>query len=383
MIRIIALAIAVLGLITSLTGCQVLELNESAIATGIGVNYENNNIVASVQLAQPAQPSGGSSSEGRKFIVVSENGSNMNEALYKINLSFPRKLLLSQSNVVILGEELARKDLSLFADVGFRNPDIRKNSMVFIARDALPEEILGTEVPLEPNSALAIPRIMTTQEKMLGLYSPVTLEDFFYALSNPGIEAVVPQLRIDNGLNGRLVTIDGTAVFKGRKMVGSLNPRESKGLRWLKPGMVAGGFETLYHPLDTDSVIAMEITRSQAKIKPQINNGQVTVQINIKAEGNFYEQVNSGDLLNLKNIPLLEELTSQEIKKDILACVNKAQRLNSDILGWGNMLEDKAPGLWQGLKNNWDQAFPNIKADVKVDYQMRRTYLTTESFHFE
>ncbi len=382
MMRTLRLTVIMIIVILAGAGCQTQELNESAIVAGIGMDLEDEQIRVSLQLASPTAVGQAAGSDGPAFEVISEKGRSFTESIRKIMLSFPRNPLLSQAELVILGEELAGTDLAWIGDVSLRNPDIRKNTTVVVARNATPEEILNTEVPLESLSAAAIPKMLEIQENLVGIYQPVTFNQFLNNLSQTGVEAVAPQVSLFNSINGKAIQLDGTSVFKGRKMVGHLNARESRGFRFINPGRIEGGLINIPAPSGSGRV-GIELTRSQTKVEPLIANGQITIRINYIGEGNYYEQTSTEDILKLENIPILENLTEQEIKSDIQACINQAQKLESDILGWGNMVNGKDPDLWAKIQDDWDQMFPQVQTEIIVKFNIRRTYLADQSLVYQ
>jgi Ger(x)C family germination protein len=290
--------------------------------------------------------------------------------------------LWSHSDLILLGENLAQKDVALFTDFFARNRFVRKNIPLLITRGVSPADTLEVKTPLEPHSAHAITGMLKIQEKQLGLYVPVNMSDFLEKMATPGIEAVLPQITIEKQGEKSLLKLEGTAVFKDRKMVGSMDEMESRGYRWMQARMIEGGLIIIPSPLDKTKLITLELTRSKATIKPEIQNNTIKMKITIKAEGNFYEQNSEGDILTLENVPKMEALADEEIARQISLCITKAQSLASDILGWGKMVNSQDPALWKTLEKDWPQIFAGMEYDIKVKYELRRTYLTDKSFVF-
>ncbi len=376
--------IIIIILLATAAGCQVQELNNSAVVSGMGVELDNEQqIRLSLQMASPTVPGQSSGDSEPAFKVVSETGRSFTESLKKMVLSFPRDPILSQSNLLILGENLASTDLAWIADVSLRNPEIRKSAGVVVARDASPEDILNTEVLLESLSAVAINKLLENQETQVGIYQEVTYDQFLNNLAEPGVEPAAPQVSLFDSLNGKAIKLNGTAVFKGRKMVGELNARESRGFRLINPGRIQGGLIHIPSPFGNQGTVGIEMIRSQTKVEPTISDGQIVMKIEFAGEGNYYEQTSSEDILKLDNIPILEKLTENRIKSDMQACVKQAQKLNSDILGWGTMVNAKNPDLWNEISDKWDQLFPGVQTDIRVDFSIRRTYLTSSSLIYK
>jgi spore germination protein KC len=102
--------------------------------------------------------------------------------------------------------------------------------------------------------------------------------------------------------------------------------------------------------------------------------------VQITAEGNFYDQTSSKPLLNLDTFRLLEKLSADQIEEYIKLAIGKAQYYQADIFGWGRLLEKEYPHVWSQVEKNWPEVFSGLPADIQVDFELRRTYLTDESF---
>lgn len=376
-----SLIAAFLVLLLLQPGCGSTEIGRAAIPMGFAIDYRDQQIHMAVQMANPTTPekSGG---EGPRFFNITSTGRTLIEAARNIMLSFPRFPIWSHAGIYILGEDFARHDMALFADSVIRNRFIRKNIPLVVVRGATAEEVLNVKPIIEPYTATAIRDLLQTQESMLGIYTPVTTIEFLDRLSAPGVEPVAPIISIDRSSEKEKLMLNGMAVFKYRKMVGILNEAESRGYRLQRPKMIEGGIFIIPSPTDSNGWVTLELSRSQAKTTPVIQGNQITMKIEIKAEGNFYEQSGTGDLFSLAMFQQLNALASQNMEQDIRQCISQAQNLNSDILGWGQLIQGAHPQQWKELEQEWDKVFPTIQTDVQVDFQIRRSYLTDKSFIF-
>lgn len=372
---------SLLAILLLLNGCGVTEVNKASIPLGFGTDYQDNRIVFTSQLANPSAPEQ-SASQGPRFTVVSAEGATIAEAARKISISTSQTPLWSHSSLLLFSESFARHDMALFMDYVARNHFVRKNIPVVITHDTTPEEVFNIKPLVSPYTATVIRDILQTQESQIGIYTSVTLLEFINRFAVPGIEPVAPMITIDKSRPPEKLKLEGMAVFKGRKMVGSLNEYQSRGYRFMRPGMIQGGLFTIPSPLDPESKVTLELSRSQAKIIPVIQGNSIKMKIALKAEGNFYEQGGPGNLFTPEIFRQLEQSANQEIKNQIIQCINQAQSLDSDIFGWGKMVHSADPQLWKEVASQWDQIFPTIEAEIKVKYEIRRSYLTDTSFVF-
>ncbi|QGU00533.1 hypothetical protein SYNTR_1939 [Candidatus Syntrophocurvum alkaliphilum] len=414
MIKRIIATIIIVSMVFS-AGCwNIVELNEAAVAIGLGADVEDDDVLSfTAQLAFPIDREAAGPGE-ETHIVVTEKGDTFTEAARKIMLTVPRLPIWAHSSTFLIGENLAKKDLALIADFIGRNRNIRKNSAMFLTRDTTPAEVYEVETPLEMHSAVALMKMIQIQEEQLGIYIPVTISEFLAQLSTPGIEPVLPQVVVkevdeekhaldvedddndNNNENGeeeeeeeeeeieKSLRLDGTGVFAGRKLVGSLNEIESRGLRFLQTRMINGGLITLEDVADINGRITLELIRSRAIIKPQIEGETITMDIDIEGEFNFYELSGSTkEILNRKYVGIIEEATARKVEQEVSMAINRAQELESDIFGFGREISRVNPNSWKELNENWNtKHFPEVETNIKVTMDLRRSYLQDKIFRF-
>lgn len=372
------------------SGCwNQIEVNDTAEAEGLVFDLEGGQPSFSVQLANPGGQDEPGESKACQAISITQTGRTFTEAARKTMLSLPRLPLWAHSGVVVIGRDLANTDLARVADFIARNRSVRKTALVFVSSGASGKELMEAQVPLESYSLAGLKKIMHIQEQQLGIYSSINLDKFLDELATPGIEPAVPEVSIEETEGEKILRITGTAVFKDHKRAGSLNEKESQGYRFLNSKMITGGLIIVQWPLEQNSsndsnFISIELSRSKASIEPQIEANRIKkMNIQIDAEGNFYEQTFTGDVLTLKNIKVLEQLVDEKIKENIAASILKAQALDSDIFGWGQQIYRTNPDLWQQLEQDWPVIFPGIEVDITVDFSLRRAYLLDKSFTFK
>ncbi|HZK43881.1 MAG TPA: Ger(x)C family spore germination protein [Syntrophomonadaceae bacterium] len=367
------------------TGCQAVDVNDTSLPIGIGLDLvDDDQFKVSVQLAKPrAAEEGAGNDDEADFVVVSETGETLSMASRNLMLTQTKVPLWTYTNVVVLGENLVSKDPAFYADMLARNPNIRNNAMLVVSKDISPEDLLEIDTPLEPFSALGITKILKIQETSLGIYVPVNIGDFIQKIATPGVDLLIPIVTVIKKGDKELLKIDGAAVFAENKMLGHFNEKECRGYRLLNAGVQTGGLISIPSPGDPGKFIAIELLRSKTKIRPHIDQkGNISMSIKVEGEGNFYEQQTEKELLTLKTFPHLEKLIAQEIEKDIALSIIRAQALNSDVFGWGQLVRSSYPKVWSEIEANWYDYFPDIKTNIEVDFSLRRSYLIDKTVQF-
>ncbi len=388
-IRIIFSILLISSLI--LSGCyDKFEVNQTVAVVAHGWDIEGPNKLIFAQLAL-TPPREGQLATEPKFLVVSASAPSFVQAGRRLSLTLPRKPLWSMANTAIIGEKLARKDISLFADTATRNPRIRYNVLLFLSKGVTPEDVLNIEVPPENYSGTALEKIIQNQTGQAGIYIPITMKDFLNRSAAPGIEPVIPQIVIEENKDQKQLTLQGMAVFKGRKMIGSLDEQQTRGLALLKTDAIKKTIFNINSPLgsqeneemNTPDILALELTAYQTRINPIINGENIIMEIEIEAEGNIIEDNNTRELGTPETLRKVEQAASQDLIMKVQGCIDQAQALDSDILGWGQIISRSYPQTWQNIESSWPEMFAGIKYDIQIDYKLRRTYLEKDVFKFK
>lgn len=386
-----------------LSGCWDLrEINASSIPTGVGIELQDDQKIRfSAQLIQPLPPSDSGTGE-METVVISASDYGVAAAARRLSLSLSKVPEWAHLKTFILGEKLSRSDLSLAIDFMTRNRNIRPDMNLVVASHTSPQELLSSKLLQVYDLGSGLNDLLTLNENQLGIYVPITMGEFTYKLTTPGIEPAVPQITLtsmgnasktpekpgdNNGSNTdnkkNEILLNGMAVFKGRKMAGSFNENESRGYRWLNSTSKTGGLFNIASPLNNQEYIALDIIRFSSKAIPQLNGNRLKMLIEIHAELGFYEQNSAADLLSLEMKEPLEAAASREIKRQVAACINKSQHLESDVLGWGRILQEQEPDKWKEVAADWSEQFPLIDSDIRVKCNLKRNLLSIKSFKFQ
>lgn len=274
---------------------------------------------------------------------------------------------------------MAKRGIADQIDFLIRNRFVRKSNTLVVTKNTTPQQVLSIVAYLETYTGMAIMKLIKNQESQLGIYTQTDLNEFLQKLFEPGIEPVVPMITIQKNGRDKQLLLQDTAVFKGSKMIGSLNETESRGYSLLNPGNKTLGLFLVSSPPNPEQKVTLEISSLQSKVRPMIQDQNIKMLIELSIDGNFYEQSGTENLFTPKVYKMIEKAAEQELKRQMTLAIVKAQSLNSDIFGWGKLVYKKDPHLWQQVEEDWDALFPSIPYEIKVDFTLRRSYLTDKS----
>lgn len=352
------------------SGCgNMANVEQTAVSSGLGVDLDSKgDIWFFAQFNRPINVQNIGTNDAQSD-VFSGKGQTPSQAARDITLVMPRLPLWSHADIFILGENLARTDLYYIADFLARNRNIRSNAIMILAHNATPYDIFNGECPLALCSARGIMNILSTQEEQYGIYVTVTAVEFLSKLLAPGIDPVIPQVTTMKKEGKQIITLDGMAVFRQNRLVGSLNELESRGYRWLNPTRNKGGLMVLDDPAPGLDFITLEVSNFNSRTRPRLEGDKVIMEIEVNALVNIYDLGGVVDVQRTEKEVPLENLAAEEIERQIRACISKAQLLDADILGWGQTLHHYQLEEWKPLEPIWYEIFPEVTAQivVKVD----------------
>lgn len=319
----------------------------------------------------------------RPFAIDAAVDDTVSEAINRISLTSPRHKLFEHITNFVLSEKLARHGLIDIDDYLLRSNFVRESEGMYIAKNCSAHSILEVPTPIEILSANALDSMIEAQDHSTGIYTETTVTEVMQKMITPGIEPVIPGVEAVGGPGKSRLELTGMAVFKKGKLVGWLNEEESRGYHWLRPQGVQGGTLTVARSIRGGPVV-LEVIRSVSNIRPEIKDGRPIIHINIKEEGNFYEERGTNDLLaSEKNLAKLELEGGNQIKKEIMAAVRKSQKLDSDILGFGLAVSRKYPQQWKQMEPQWEKLYPTVQVEVHAVSSIRRTGLISRILRYK
>ncbi|MGI5881180.1 MAG: Ger(x)C family spore germination protein [Syntrophomonadaceae bacterium] len=365
-----------------LSGCGKIELNNATIPLAFGLDSQKDEILVTTQLANLSMPKKAQAMNTSQFKVITTRGKTVAEASRNFNLNISAVPLWSQTQIAVLGENLSRQDITPIVDFLVRNRYVRKNDLIMVSHQASPEEILSVKPYLEPYTAIALKNILKIQEGQVGIYPPISANEFIQKLSTPGVEPVLPMVGLKKIGDSHQVELSGMAVFKKNRMTGQLNELESRGYFLMRPEIYYGGLFPVFWDKGEKQWLTIEINSSKAEVIPQIQQQQLLMKIKIKADGTFYDQGGSGNLFTREMFRQVEKACEKEIARQLSMCIQKAQLVNSDFLGWGQIVARTEPEFWKSAGPQWDNIFPTVPYELDISFKIRRSYETDKTFVF-
>ncbi|MGG3563059.1 Ger(x)C family spore germination protein [Neobacillus rhizosphaerae] len=382
-------------LLPVLSGCwNQKELTDLAFVMAMGVDKgKDKKFHVSFQLVNPGNVSSGQTGGGNglPIAVYRSSGDTITEAARNATKKVSRRLYYAHTNVVVISEEVAKDSLLYVLDALDRDPEFRTTTELVIAKGSKAEDIVTTLTILDRLPVTKITKQIKFSESMLGENMSINIDDFLNGLLSNGKQPIAngymlvgdkPTARKAENLQktttDAFLQSDGLAVFNKGKLRGWIKHDKARGILWVLDKVNSTDININWE--GKKNALSVAPIRSKTKVSVRIVNDKPIINVKIENEGWISEANTAIDLDNPEVIAQIEKLTEKEITKQIKASVKEAQKLKTDILGFGEKVHIKNPPLWKKIQANWDEEFADLQVNVHVDSYIRRQGIRTKPF---
>lgn len=345
-----------------LAGCwDSKDINRKSITISIGVDYVDNNIELSGEIAKlEAYNKESGKSNGSDVYKILGRGKTIEKARENFEASNPLSTFLGATRVVVFGENYAKQGLRSYFSRIDHLYDYRKTLLAAVSREQV-KEIFDVEVEKDISAGFLIEDII---EELIfngkGLYPVVgnILSDIEFG----NIGYLLPYMGIEEGSIKYL----GLAVMKDSKFIGNIDMKDSYGIIYVlakKPKVT----QVINSNANEKNNISFQTFVKRRKIKTDYIDGKVVIGINLdlKAQLTYQEYI---EPISNEYIEILEETISEKVKDEIKSVIKRAQNdFICDFFGFARYFRADNPEIFEKIK--WEDAF--TKADIKVNVKTK------------
>jgi len=381
------LVFIILHLCLFLTGCWgVTELDELAMVAGLGVDLDEktDEIILTAQIIKAGEvgtsPGGGGKSggpiTGKKAAavwVVESRGETFFDAVRAFTFQSSRKLYFPHAKIIVFGKSLAKKGIKPYLNLLIKDYEPRNNTLIAVAENRA-SEVMEITTELEKIPAYGLAKLIEIRT-VTSQSSLVTVHEFIIGLLSKAKSPTASHIQVIEKEGEKKALVKGTAVFKDDKFIGTLNKTETRGLLWMK-NKVESGVVVINDP--QGKKVSIEIVDSSTEIKSKLADNRITIEININDRGNIAENMGELNLTTTRMISFLEKQQNIIIKNEIESALKKAYELNTDLMGFGDIIYKYYPEIWKKIGAYQDHYWKEIDVKIKVDSKIQEVEMTTK-----
>ncbi|MFS0868651.1 Ger(x)C family spore germination protein [Paenibacillus xylanilyticus] len=378
-----------------LTSCwNSRELNEMAIVTGMGIDKasDKDEYRVTFQIVNPSATatSMGASTGQPTISVYSATDRTLFGALRKTSKKAARQLFFAHTQLVVIGEQMARSGISEIFDVFERSHELRLNTSVLVSRDADANSVLKILLPIESLPAMGLVKKAKNTAAIWGENRNINIFELINGLTGEGEVSISGIRIIGDKEEGKkkanleqtdvkaILSISGLGVFKKGKLTAWLEGSEAKGAVWVQNKINQTTVNV--NAEDLEASVAVDINFSKTVVNVELQKGLPIFHVHIQEEGKINETRGFVDLSKGYEIEKLEKQLAKQTKEAAIQSIRAAQRLKSDIFDFGNELKRLRPQEWETVKKDWDSMFAQGKLDVRVDAYIRGTGMRSKPY---
>lgn len=346
------------------TGCSYVELNDLAIVSAVGIDYENNNFNLTAQIMDMEDSENSSSA---KALIYEASGETISTAIRNFAIRYPKTVYFGHLEVIIISKDAIEQKLEDIFDYFMRSTEVRSSGFVAITNNEKAEDILNPKE--EKNSSFPAEDIKSSlmvASKRNGTVREITLEEFVSDYLKEGKDPVVPLIKTTNTdpLASSKIIIENMVPLKKMKVLTPLSKEESIAYNMINNSFYDVTINTKYN----NKLIGTVIYNPNSSIDVKLENNKLKVTININIESKLYEIEQKINLAKGNNQDKIKDEVSKELKNYVLKLINYAKNNNVDILGIGNNIYKNYYKDYQKYqkKNLYEEASFKININNKM-----------------
>jgi spore germination protein KC len=380
-----------LALIVPLSGCREItaffphmsEVTDLEVVQVLGIDRSSRNpeefevtIVAGIEVGTDGSEEG----VEKTSEVITAYGATVYEAVTQLDVYTDKRQHLGYVDFLLIGEEIARQDISSCTDYFIRNHESRFSTKIFIVRDSTAREFL-TKTTTKSQDVSAMLGNFDETISATSASEQLSSIDFVNMLDMETRVAVVPALRCEAHPGSNVAEGDaphqtfapaGYAIIKDFRLVDYIDLSYSLGYSILKGRMFTAPVSVFDK---SGKLVGIEMLREHVKFKTDWRDGRlVGVRYDINLEGNITEQLGLGDIYSSESLTQISDAASRLVKTEIENVIKKTHDVGRDFLGIGEKVRMKNPVKWEYIAEWWNDIYPSVDIQVNVTCMILRPY---------
>lgn len=361
----------ILCMLVFLTGCwDSNEIEDVGLIIGVGLDYgKDEEFSMTHQYVVPNNIQGlqGGPAEGRPFQNLTLEGKSFFEIIRENSLETDRPPNFTHLKSLVVSDELLEKE-SVRKLISFflRDHEFRRTVAVFTTKENV-ATIMEVEPTKEIFPAVQIKELTQNNDKSLEILENTKFSDVSKYISEDS-SFVIPEIEI----NKDRIRLSGAAIISDEdfKLAGWLNSKEVQGLKWIN-NTVKSGLVTLTDDTynNTEEHVVLEIIKSNTKVEPTLEKGELKVEITINTT------IRLGEDWNIER-DVFKPGWNKEINKDAEAHIKRSveevirlaqEEYKLDFLSVAKWVRINEPTYYESHKKNWNSTFKDIPITVNVN----------------
>lgn len=378
----------------SLTACTKVDpLSERLIVESIGIDYDeqNRNYLLSIQLFTPQ---GGSSPTTidptqSNIKLLETQGSSLYEALENATLLIGDNFFYGNTRIILLGEEASKDCLQEVMDF-LNNFSETSANLMLVSTKGKALDVLKLNITEGITPGVALINLLKNS-RLSGNSIDFSFLEFSQAFLSQTVSPVLPVIKLtekqestdsssekgDSKSSSKTpnvspITLDGTAVFFNKKLMGYLTNIESRALAIMRNKIESANYKVKIDKLKYANILLYDL---HSKIKIEKEGNSIYAKVTIKAQGDLKAFTYSDGVNGLKDedIQQLEEEVKKVIEADCQQLINKSLKVYQvDLFRLGDKIWKKDKTVYRQILDNYADFLKIFEVTLDIDVNLNR-----------
>ena len=317
-------------------------------------------------VAGEAGGAGGEEHEKAAWVLTS-TGTSPAAITSKYDTRIWRVPFYGQAQVLVIGEEAARRGLRDLLDYFHRHQDVNNSRLILLIAQGEALDVIEVAPEIEDLLGIYLHKLValvaTTGRVQFKTFAEAIME--LYDTGN----AVLPRVRPAE----TETVVGGSAVIKNWRLVGWLGEMETFGSLCAR-GRLRGGTLVVGSPASETGEVAVSVTSSSTRTRVFLDGDRLRFEMLIRKEVDLTERL-GGRLFDAELLQEVEEMLEEEVRNHTSTAIRKLQdEFSVDALGFHHIVRKQLPDAWEQMAENWDDVhFPEAVFQIQTDVNIRRT----------
>ncbi|WP_163529433.1 Ger(x)C family spore germination protein [Halobacillus ihumii] len=353
-----------------LTGCWDLrQFKNYNLALSVGFDQLESGIIRET-VSIPTVIGGPQGPREQKVQIVSTKSHTTLDAREKIDQRISASFDPSKLQVVLVGEDLAKRDIYPVLDGFYRNPNSNLNAQLALVEGSA-KEAISIQTPNETRVSQYLTGLL--ESVVSGTYSTgENLQLISAELMEPGEDFSLPILKVQE--DQELIKYNGLGLFHNRSYTGEKIKQQDAVLFVLMQGQ-KGKRARITRKVNNDKAneplnyVTIKVMKIKRDLNVKVQGGEVKADLSLKISARILEYPHN-QLVSLQIINKLSDRLTRVLTKDAKEIAAKTQSANSDVFSIGRRVKAYYPEVWNQM--DWNNEYPQITITPKVEVDVKQ-----------
>lgn len=358
--------VCLLMVVSLFSGCaQRKNLKDLSVVEGMGIDYDGENVVVTVQSLNLAKEGNGAEAlSGNVTMNTTGQGMNIISAIENASEGLSKNLFFGQNRILVFGMDMAENYMDKSLDYLLRSASSRADVSVCIS-DEDASKIMESKENDAIVPAQSVSLLLETEEKA-GLGVDISVFELLNLYNDKTSDIYLPVVKAGE----KNASVSGIAVYDDNQIVSVLDKSDTRGFLFLTDKIETG---LIIVESEKFGEIGVGIITTKTRVKTKTENDRIIYRVRIKSNL-VLDEVEKGITTEIgeNDLKEIEAVVERKIEKVCESTFNECTDKGSDCLRIGEVLAMYCPKDYARLSDDWDDYLKDVELDIKADCTLKR-----------